>query len=110
MMIGSQEAGERAGIKPMARVLAGAAADVEPRVMGFGPAVAIPKALARAGLTLANMDDIEINEAFAVQVLGCLKTMDVAFEDSRVNPSICSAVAGATYRAGSRRSGWFDVE
>jgi len=45
------------------------------------------KALARAGLTLADMDVIEINEAFATQVLGCLKMLDIAFDDSRVNPN-----------------------
>jgi len=71
----------------MARILAGAAAGVEPRVMGIGPAYAIPKALARAGLTLSDMNIIEINEAFAAQVLGCLKLMNVAFDDLRVNPN-----------------------
>lgn len=87
MFIGNREVGDKAGIKPMARILAGAAAGVEPRVMGIGPAYAIPKALARAGLTLKDMDVIEINEAFSAQVLGCLKLMDVAFDDPRVNPN-----------------------
>lgn len=87
MLIGSRAIGEKAGAKPIARILAGAAAGVEPRVMGVGPAFAIPKALERAGLTLADMDIIEINEAFASQVLGCLKLMGVAFDDSRVNPN-----------------------
>ncbi|ALK97086.1 beta-ketoadipyl CoA thiolase [Massilia sp. WF1] len=87
LLIGSRAAGERAGVRPMARILAGAAVGVEPRVMGLGPAYAIPKALARAGLSLADMDLIEINEAFAAQVLGCLKLLDVAFDDPRVNPN-----------------------
>jgi acetyl-CoA C-acetyltransferase len=87
MFIGNKAVGDKAGIKPMARILAGAAAGVEPRVMGIGPAYAIPKALARAGLTLADMDIIEINEAFAAQVLGCLKLLDLAFDDPRVNPN-----------------------
>jgi len=87
LLIGSQAAGEKAGVKPVARILAGAAAGVEPRVMGLGPAYAIPKALERAGLTLADMDVIEINEAFAAQVLGCLKMLDVSFDDPRVNPN-----------------------
>jgi len=87
LLIGSRALGEKAGVKPIARILAGAAAGVEPRVMGLGPAYAIPKALARAGLTLADMDVIEINEAFAAQVLGCLKMMDVSFDDPRVNPN-----------------------
>lgn len=87
LLIGSATVGERAGAAPMARILAGAAAGVEPRIMGVGPAYAIPKALARAGLTLADMDVIEINEAFAPQVLGCLKLLGVAFDDPRVNPN-----------------------
>ena len=87
LLVGSAAAGERAGAKPMARILAGAVAGVAPRIMGVGPAYAIPKALARAGLTLADMDVIEINEAFAPQVLGCLKLLDVAFDDARVNPN-----------------------
>jgi 3-oxoadipyl-CoA thiolase len=87
LLVGSRAAGEKAGIKPMARILAGAAIGVAPRVMGLGPAYAIPKALERAGLTLADMDVIEINEAFAAQVLGCLKLLDVAYDDPRVNPN-----------------------
>ena len=87
LLVGSKAAGEKAGAKPMARILAGAVAGVEPRIMGVGPAYAIPKALARAGLTLADMDVIEINEAFAPQVLGCLKLLGVAFDDPRVNPN-----------------------
>ena len=87
LLIGSKAAGEKAGAKPMARILAGAVAGVEPRNMGVGPAYAIPKALARAGLTLKDMDVIEINEAFAPQVLSCLKLMGVAFDDPRVNPN-----------------------
>jgi len=55
--------------------------------MGFGPVFAIRKALARSGLELADMDIIEINEAFAPQVLGCLKLLEVDFNDSRVNPN-----------------------
>ncbi|HPG80985.1 MAG TPA: 3-oxoadipyl-CoA thiolase [Piscinibacter sp.] len=87
LLIGSAAAGERAGVKPMARILAGAVSGVEPRIMGVGPAYAIPKALARAGLTLAHMDVIEINEAFAPQVLGCLKLLGLAEDDPRVNPN-----------------------
>ncbi len=59
---------------------------VAPRIMGVGPVEAIHKALARAQLSLADMDIIEINEAFASQVLGCLKGLGVAFNDPRVNP------------------------
>lgn len=87
LLLGSRAAGEKAGIKPLARIIASAAIGVEPRIMGVGPAYAIPKALARAGLTLADMDIIEINEAFASQVLSCLKIMGIAFDDPRVNPN-----------------------
>jgi acetyl-CoA C-acetyltransferase len=55
--------------------------------MGLGPVFAIRKALARAGLTLGDMDIIEINEAFATQVLGCLQMLEIDFQDSRVNPN-----------------------
>ncbi|MAF76162.1 MAG: acetyl-CoA C-acyltransferase [Idiomarinaceae bacterium] len=87
LLLGSLEAGEKAGMKPRARILAGAVVGVEPRVMGLGPVDAINKALARAKLSLHDMDVIEINEAFATQVLGCLKQLDVAFDDKRVNPN-----------------------
>jgi acetyl-CoA C-acetyltransferase len=87
LLVGSLAAGERAGVKPMARILAGAVAGVAPRVMGVGPAFAIPKALQRAGLALSDMDVIEINEAFAPQVLGCLKLLGLPFDDARVNPN-----------------------
>lgn len=87
LIIGNREVGEKYGVKPRARIIAGAVAGVEPRVMGFGPVFAIRKALARAELELSDMDIIEINEAFAPQVLGCLRMLDVDFSDSRVNPN-----------------------
>jgi acetyl-CoA C-acetyltransferase len=87
LLVGSRAAGERVGAKPLARIVASGAAGVEPRVMGLGPVYAIPKALARAGLTLDQMDLVEINEAFASQVLGCLKLLGIRFDDSRVNPN-----------------------
>lgn len=87
LLIGSQAAGHKHGLKPMARILSAAAAGVEPRIMGIGPVEAINKALNRAGLSLADMDIIEINEAFASQVLGCLKGLNVALDDPRVNPN-----------------------
>ena len=87
LVVGSRAAGERAGAAPLARVVSAAAAGVEPRVMGLGPVPASNKALARAGLSLSDMDVIEINEAFAAQVLGCLKLMELSGNDSRVNPN-----------------------
>jgi acetyl-CoA C-acetyltransferase len=87
LLVGSRKWGEKHGKKPMVKILAAASAGVEPRIMGVGPAYAIPLALERAGLKLADMDIIEINEAFASQVLGCLKLMQVDFKDPRVNPN-----------------------
>ena len=87
LIVGNREVGERCGVKPRARIVAGAVAGVEPKVMGFGPVFAIQKALRRADLQLSDMDIIEINEAFASQVLGCLKLLDVKFSDSRINPN-----------------------
>ncbi|UCV17763.1 3-oxoadipyl-CoA thiolase [Ferribacterium limneticum] len=87
VLVGSARAGERAGVAPMARILSSAVAGVAPRIMGIGPAYAIPKALERAGLSLGDMDVIEINEAFASQVLGCLRLLNVSFDDARVNPN-----------------------
>ena len=87
LIVGSESIGEKAGIKPRARILAGAIAGVEPRVMGLGPVPATQKALARAGLSLSDMDVMEFNEAFAVQALGCLKQLGIDFNDSRVNPN-----------------------
>ncbi len=87
LLVGTRAAGEKAGAAPLARIVAGAVAGVEPRVMGLGPAPAAEKALARAGLTLKDMDVIEINEAFATQVLGCLKLMGLDVSDQRVNPN-----------------------
>jgi acetyl-CoA C-acetyltransferase len=87
LLIGSKKWGEKKGKKPIARILSAASAGVEPRIMGVGPAYAIPRALERAKLSLKDMDIIEINEAFASQVLGCLKLMEVDFKDPRVNPN-----------------------
>lgn len=87
MLLASREAGDKAGIKPLARVIASAAVGVPPQIMGIGPVAASKKALARVGLTVKDMDVIEINEAFAAQVLSCLKGLGVAFDDKRVNPN-----------------------
>lgn len=87
LIMGSKEAGQKSGAKPLARVIASAAAGVPPQIMGIGPVAASKKALARAGLSIKDMDIIEINEAFAAQVLACLKGLEVGFDDSRVNPN-----------------------
>ena len=87
LIIGTRKAGETAGKAPIARLVSAAIAGVEPRVMGLGPVPASKKALERAGLTLKDIDVIELNEAFASQVLGCLKLLDIDFADARVNPN-----------------------
>jgi acetyl-CoA C-acetyltransferase len=87
LIVGTRAAGEKAGVKPRARIVAAAIAGVAPRVMGLGPVPASHKALERAGLTLKDIDVIELNEAFASQVLGCLKLLGIGFEDARVNPN-----------------------
>jgi acetyl-CoA C-acetyltransferase len=87
LLLGSLKAGEKLGLTPRAKILTGAVAGVEPRVMGLGPVPATTKVLDRAGLKLKNIDVIEINEAFANQVLGCLKQMNIGFVDPRINPN-----------------------
>jgi len=87
LVVGSRSAGEKAGVKPLARIIASGAAGVRPDIMGIGPVPASQKALKRAGLSVNDLDIIEINEAFAVQVLSCLKGLGVAGDDSRVNPN-----------------------
>ncbi len=87
LIIGSREAGERAGVRPRARIVSAAIAGVPPRVMGYGPVPASEKALARAGLGINDMDVIEINEAFAAQVLGCTTRLGIDPTDSRLNPN-----------------------
>jgi acetyl-CoA acyltransferase len=75
------------GLKPIARIVSAAVAGVEPRIMGIGPVLASKKALDRAGLTLNDMDIIELNEAFAAQVLSCTRQWGIADDDPRLNPN-----------------------
>ncbi|MDP0927340.1 acetyl-CoA C-acyltransferase [Paracoccus onubensis] len=83
LLIGAKNLGPR----PRARIVSGAIAGVPPRIMGIGPGFAVPKALERAGLTMKDMDLIEINEAFASQVLACCKQLELDPNDSRLNPN-----------------------
>jgi acetyl-CoA acyltransferase len=87
LLVASEDAVRDLGARPLARVVATAVAGVEPRVMGLGPVPATRKALAQAGLALDQMDVIELNEAFAAQVLGCLRELGIADDDARVNPN-----------------------
>ena len=87
LLLASEAAAARHGLVPRARVVGMATAGVAPRLMGFGPAPATRKVLALTGLTLAQMDVIELNEAFAAQGLAVLRDLGVADDDARVNPN-----------------------
>ncbi len=87
MLIASEDALKRYGLSPKARIVSSAVVGVEPAIMGIGPVGASEKALKRAGLTLDDMDIIEINEAFAAQVLACTRKMGLADDDPRINPN-----------------------
>ena len=87
VILASEEAARRHGLTPRARVVAGAVAGVAPRIMGFGPAPAMRKALALARLSLADIDVIELNEAFAAQALAVTRDHGLADDDQRVNPN-----------------------
>jgi acetyl-CoA acetyltransferase family protein len=86
LIIASEGAANRHGLTPRARIVAMATAGVPPRVMGIGPAPAVQKLLARTGMTLADIDLIELNEAFASQGLAVLRQLGLADDDARVNP------------------------
>lgn len=84
----ANEAGVKANnLQPLAKIVSAAVAGVEPRIMGIGPVPASQKALQRAGLSLADIDLIEINEAFAAQVLACTRALGLQDRDPRINPN-----------------------
>ncbi len=86
-LIASEQGLKDHNFKPMARIVATGISGVEPRIMGIGPVKASEIALKKAGLTLNDMDVIELNEAFAAQSLACLRKMEIADNDPRVNPN-----------------------
>ncbi|ABD67983.1 Beta-ketoadipyl CoA thiolase [Rhodoferax ferrireducens T118] len=87
LLLANEAAAARYGLSPRARVVGMAAAGVAPRIMGFGPAPATRKVLELTGLSLAQMDVIELNEAFAAQGLAVLRDLGLADDDARVNPN-----------------------
>ena len=87
LLVASESAVAKFGLTPKARVVAGAVAGVAPRVMGIGPVPAARKALARAGLSLAQMDVVELNEAFAAQGLAVLRELGLPDDAAHVNPN-----------------------
>lgn len=93
-IIASEQAVKKYNLKPLARIVSSAVVGVEPRIMGIGPVEATNKALAKAGLTLADMDIIELNEAFAAQVLACTRAWGIADNDPRLNPNGGSIAIG----------------
>ncbi len=86
-IIASDQAVKDYNLKPLARIVSSGVAGVEPRIMGIGPVYASEIALKRAGLTLDDMDILELNEAFAAQVLACTREMGLADDDPRINPN-----------------------
>lgn len=87
MLVTTEAAALRYGLVPKARIVASAVVGVEPRIMGIGPVPASQKALQKAGLTLDDIDVIELNEAFAAQSLACIRQLGLADNDPRINPN-----------------------
>ena len=87
MLVASQAAVDKHGLKPMAKILGMATAGVEPRIMGYGPVPAVNKLLERTGVSIDEIDIIELNEAFAAQALACMRDLGIADDDPRVNPN-----------------------
>jgi len=87
LIVASEAAVKKYGLKPIAKVVGGATAGVAPRIMGFGPAPASKKLLARLGWATDQLDVIELNEAFASQGLATLRDLGIADDDARVNPN-----------------------
>ena len=87
LLLASEDGIKQFGLKPLARIVSMGVAGVEPRLMGIGPVEAAKKALKRAGLTIQDMDLIELNEAFAAQSLACIRSWGLADTDARINPN-----------------------
>ncbi len=87
MFLASEKAIKEYNLTPLARIVSSAVVGVEPRIMGIGPVSASQKALQKAGLTLNDIDIIELNEAFAAQSLACTRALGLKDDDSRINPN-----------------------
>jgi acetyl-CoA C-acetyltransferase len=119
MLVASQKGAEELGAEPLARVVSTGVAGVDPAYMGIGPALAIPRALEAPGLTLDQIDLIELNEAFASQVLACARELSIDEERLNVNggaialghPLGCSGARLATtlVRELRRRNGRYGI-
>ena len=93
-LVASEAAVQAHGLTPLARIVASAVVGVEPRTMGIGPVLATQKVLAKAGLSLDDMDIIELNEAFAAQALACSRALGLEDRDPRINPNGGSIAIG----------------
>ncbi len=93
-IIASEDAVKKYDLKPIARIVSSAVVGVEPRIMGIGPVQASNKALAKAGLTMGDIDVIELNEAFASQALACIREWGLGDNDPRINPNGGSIALG----------------
>ena len=93
-IIASEDAVKKYNLTPMARIVSSAVVGVEPRIMGIGPVAASNKALEKAGLTMNDIDVIELNEAFASQALACIREWGLADDDPRINPNGGSIAIG----------------
>lgn len=93
-IIASDDAVAKYNLKPLARIVSSAVVGVEPRIMGIGPVQASNKALEKAGLTMKDMDVIELNEAFASQALACIREWGLEDDDPRINPNGGSIAIG----------------
>lgn len=87
VLVASQAGIKTHGLTPLARIVSSAVTGVEPRIMGIGPVTATQLALKRAGISLKDLDVIELNEAFAAQVLSCTRTLGIDDDDPRLNPN-----------------------
>ncbi|MBL7807184.1 MAG: acetyl-CoA C-acyltransferase, partial [Saprospiraceae bacterium] len=87
LLISSENGLKQHALTPVARIVSSAVVGVEPRIMGIGPVTASLNALKKAGLSLAEMDVIELNEAFAAQVLACTRKLGLQDSDPRINPN-----------------------
>lgn len=87
LLLASEDGMKQFGLQPLARIVSSGVAGVEPRIMGIGPVQAANQALQRAGLTMNDIDIIELNEAFAAQSLGCTRSWGLADNDPRINPN-----------------------
>jgi acetyl-CoA acetyltransferase family protein len=108
VVLASQDAARELGIEPLARVVSSATYALDPQVMGIAPAFAIPKALARAGLTPEQIDVWEVHEAFSAQALGVLRELTVQLDgfrvpDERLNPNGGAVAIGHPFGSSGTR-------